>query len=472
MFRRRLIGPLVLVGAVAVGLFVVTGGPGPGSPTPSIGSAASASAGLAVASADPTATFGGGPGGPTATPTATAAPTPTPSGSAAPSPSPSTSPGASPSPSVVTGSLAGRLQKALDKFALAHRLPGASVTVTWPDGRSWTGTSGLADVKTGRKVTPDTAFAIASMSKTFTSALILSLIDDGKLSLDTRVATLLPSVRLGTPGVPIPAGVTVRMLLDHTSGLADYFFAKGIDKALLARRGAIWTAAQALAYVGKPLGKPGRTWHYSNTNYLLLGLLAEKVGGKPFATQVRDRFLDPLKLDGAYVQVAESPPGPIAQGYYFTGFNLSEPPKGLADARRTVVPFTSVITAAGSAGDVAATSADLAAWARALYGGAVLRPETLAAAVSDAKRTARFHPYVPYGLGVQVTKIGQRRALGHSGRFIGVRGELRYLPDDGLAIAIVANQNGVDVRPLVAKLVALALPKPSPTSTPSPSPTP
>jgi D-alanyl-D-alanine carboxypeptidase len=472
MFRRKLIGPLVLTGAVAVGLFVVTVGPRPGTPTPSTGSGAGASSALAGASLTPGTTVSRSPDGAAPTSTDTATPSATSPGSAEPSPSPSTSPGTSSSPSVVTGSLAARLQKALDKFALAHRLPGASATMTWPDGRSWTGTTGLADFKTGRKVTPDTAFAIASMSKTFTSALILSLVDDGKLSLDTRVATLLPSVRLGTPGVPIPAGVTVRMLLDHTSGLADYFFAKGIDKALLARRGATWTAAQALAYVGKPLGKPGRSWHYSNTNYLLLGLLAEKIAGKPFATQIRDSFLHPLKLDGAYVQVAESPPGPIAQGYYFTGFSLSEPPKGLADARRTVVPFTSVITAAGSAGDVAATSADLAAWARALYGGAVLRPETLAAAVTDAKRTARFHPYVPYGLGVQVTKVGQRRALGHSGRFIGVRGELRYLPDDGLAIAIVANQNGVDLRPLVAKLVALALPKPSPTSTPSPSPAP
>ena len=350
----------------------------------------------------------------------------------------------------------------LDRYARAYRLPGASVTITWPDGRTWTGVTGMADVRTGRKVAPDTAFAIASMSKTFTSALVLSLIDEGKLSLDTKVATLLPAVRLGTPGVPIPAGVTVRMLLDHTSGLADYFFGKGIDAALTAQRGATWTAERALSYVGKPLGKPGRSWHYSNTNYLLLGLLAEEVAGKPFATQVRDRFLDPLKLDGAFIQVAEPPSGPLAQGYYYTSPSLSALPKAMADARRTVVPFTSVVTAAGSAGDVAATSADLAAWARALYGGSVLKPATLAEAIADAKKTAKFHPYVPYGLGVQVTKIGDRRAYGHSGRFIGVRGELRYLPDEGLAIAIVANQNGVDTRPLVAKLISLALPKPTP----------
>ncbi len=460
MSRRTLIGPLALAAAIAVGLFVVGGGPGVGSPVASSGPGASPTPALAGATLDPGATSSRGPSPASPSPTATPAATSAPAASTGPTSAPTSAPGVSPATSTVAHPLAARLQKTLDRFAVAHRLPGASVTITWPDGRTWTGTTGLADVKTGRKVTADTAFAIASMSKTFTSALILSLVDDGKLSLDSKVATILPAVRLGTPGVPIPPGVTVRMLLDHTSGLADFFFGKGIDAALLARRGATWTADQALAYVGKPLGKPGRTWHYSNTNYLLLGLLAEKVVGKPFATQIRDRFLDPLKLDGAYIQVAEKPPGPIAQGYYYTGYSLAEVPKGLADARRTVVPFTSVITAAGSAGDVAATSADLAAWARALYGGAVLRPETLAAAVADAKKTARYHPYVPYGLGVQVTKIGDRVALGHSGRFIGVRGELRYLPADGLAIAIVANQNGVDTRPLIAKLISLALPTP------------
>jgi D-alanyl-D-alanine carboxypeptidase len=461
MFRRNLIGPLLAAAVIAIGLFVVTGGPGLGSPTASSGTGADPSTALTGAPADPRSSSFRSPATASTTPTNAAVPSADAIGSPAPTPTPtSTGTGSSPSTWTVAHSLVARLQKTLDRFAVAHRLPGASVTITWPDGRTWTGTTGLADVKAGRPVTPDTAFAIASMSKTFTSALILSLVDDGKLGLDTKVAPLLPAVRLGIPGVPIPAGVTVRMLLDHTSGLADYFFGKGIDTALMARRGATWTAAQALSYVGKPIGKPGRSWHYSNTNYLLLGLLAEKVAGKPFATQIRERFFDPLKLGGAFIQVAEAPPGPIAQGYYYTGFSLAEVPKGLADVRRRVVPFTSVVTAAGSAGDVAATSADLAAWARALYGGSVLRPETLAAAIADAKKTARFNPYVPYGLGVQVTKIGDRRALGHSGRFIGVRGELRYLPDDGLAIAILANQNGVDTRPLVAKLISLALPTP------------
>lgn len=454
MFRRTMVGPFLVAVLVAVGLFVVSGTPGIGSPTatvaPTTGGLGSGPVGSSPPGSGNVGVATPGPSAPTTTPGSDPSSTPGPSAS----PPPGT-------PSTVSIGLAKRLQTSLDRFAAAHRLPGTSVTITWADGRSWTGTAGLADVRAARPVTPDTAFAIASMSKTFTGALILGMVDEGRLSLDSKVATILPSVRLGTPGVPIPAGITVRMLLDHTSGLADFFFGKGIDAALLAGRGTTWTAAMSLSYVGKPLGKPGRSWHYSNTNYLLLGLVAEKIGGASFAKLVRTRLLDPLGLKGVFIQGVEQPKGPLALGYYYSSLSPSARPIGLADARRSIVPFTSVVTAAGSAGDVAATSADLAAWARALYGGSVLRPETLALAIADAQNTARFHPYVAYGLGVQVTTIGRHPALGHSGRLIGVRGELRYLPDDGLAIAILTSQNGVDVRPLVAKLVAFALPKPA-----------
>ncbi len=453
MLRRTLIGPVLVVAIGATALFAATGGFGSASPAASPSGASASPSGLGAATFEPLASASASP---SSRPSPTAPPTATPAPAGNPTPS------AVPTPVTLSPSLATQLQRTLNRFAAANRLPGVSVTITWPDGRSWTGTTGYADVAARRPVTPDTAFAIASMSKTFTAALILGLVDDGKLHLDSKVATILPGVTLGTPPKPIPAGVTVRMLLDHTSGLADFFFGKGVDAALMAKRGATWTAGQALAYVGKPYSSPGRSWHYSNTNYLLLGLVAEKVTGDSFATLVRDRLFGPAGLKDAFVQVAERPRGPLAMGYYYNRPGPSARPIPLADAAGRIVPFTSVVTAAGSAGDVAATSADLAAWARALYGGTILKPATLALAVGDRTRTAVYSPYVPYGLGVQVTNIDGRRALGHSGRFIGVRGELRYLANPGLAIAVLTNQNGADLRPLTAKLVALALGLPPP----------
>jgi D-alanyl-D-alanine carboxypeptidase len=325
--------------------------------------------------------------------------------------------------------------------------------------------SGFADIVAQRPVTPDTEFSVGSMSKTFMAALILRLVEEGRLTLDDRAAPLLP-------GVKIDPRVTIRMLLDHTSGIADFFFGAGVDKALMADRGATWTLARTLGYVGPRSFPPGHGWSYSNTNYLLLGLIAARVGEAPVADQLRARFFDPLGLEGTYVQLAEGVRGPLAHGYRFQVPGAKAKPIDVSDGS-SVMPFTSVVTAAGAAGNVAATSADLAHWARALYGGDVLRPETLAAAVADRSRTAPFHPYVPYGLGVQVTRIGGRLTYGHSGRLLGFRGELRYLPADGVAIAIVTNQNRTDVRPIVTALLAAALgPAASPTPMPTPSPAP
>jgi D-alanyl-D-alanine carboxypeptidase len=431
MSRRILVTPVLAAVVLAAAAFVAIGLPGEGLLPPAGSPAVATPAGSGAASGAPST-----------------------SGVPASSLVPST---ASPAP----GSDAG-LQAILDLAVRGAGIPGASVTILWPDGRSWTGVSGLADVVARRSVTPDTEFSAASMSKTFLAALILQLVEEGRLALDDRAAPLLL-------GVKLDPRVTIRMLLDHTSGIADFFFGDGVDKALQADRRATWTLERTLGYVGKRYFPPGRGWAYSNTNYLLLGLIAERVGGAPVADQLRARFFVPLGLSGTFVQVAEAALGPLAHGYRFPVSGAKAKPIDVSDGS-PIMPFTSVVTAAGAAGNVAATSADLARWARALYGGGVLRPATLAAAVADRSRTARFHPYIPYGLGVQVTRIGGRLTYGHSGRLLGFRGELRYLPADGVAIAIVTNQNRTDVRPIVTALLAAALgPAVSPTSGPTPS---
>ena len=200
----------------------------------------------------------------------------------------------------------------------------------------------------------------------------MRLVEDGRLTLETRAKTILPTLR-------IDPAITVRQLLDHTSGLRDFYLNPRIDKALLAKRGQVWDAARSLGYVGKPFARPGTSWHYSNTNYLVLGMLAEAVGRAPLADQLRTRFFVPLGLDHTWFQSAEAPKGPVAHGYRFTGKGLKLPPIDLSDGS-PVVPFTSVITASGGAGSIATSAGDLARWAAALYGGNVL---------SDGSRAAR-----------------------------------------------------------------------------------
>jgi D-alanyl-D-alanine carboxypeptidase len=380
------------------------------------------------------------PGGGVASPQPSASPTASPSRAASPSPSPArpSPPARRPLRSVGDP----RLQAMIARWAKAAGVPGLSAAVVYPDGRLWVGTVGVADAATDEPVTPDTAFALASITKTFTAAIVLQLVDEGILSLDDRAADLLPEGGFH-------AAMTLRDLLDHTSGLNDYFRETGIEPALNADLHRVWTPEEILAEFGMTHRvPPGTFWRYSNTGYLYLGLIAERATGTPWDRLVRDRLLDPLDLDHAFVQGSESPRGPLAEGH-----------RGTPGAHRVLggddplSPFTSVVTAAGPAGAIAGTAEDAARWAAALYGGQVLSRATLTAAIADVDRTAVHFPRVPYGLGVQVIPIGKQVTWGHSGTFTGFRGHVRWLPDRRIAVALLTNQSRVDPAPLMRTLL-------------------
>ena len=287
------------------------------------------------------------------------------------------------------------------------------------------------------------------MTKTFTSALILQMVEDGDVELDASVATYLPGLR-------IDPKVTIRQLLDHTSGLRDYFFHPAIDRILVDHPDRIWSEAESMKYVGKPYFKPGRGWHYSNTNYLVLGMVAERVGGKSLADLYRERFFEPLGLDGTFYQPSEIARGPVAHGYRFSTSAKDAKPIDLT-ADGPVVPFASVVTAARGAGALAATSSDVARWARALYAGGVLDPETVQEMLDDVSQTERYRPSVPYGLGVQLTEVGGEPAIGHSGRLLGFRSAVRFMPDSGMTIAVLTNQSRTDPAIVLRALLKIAL---------------
>jgi len=388
--------------------------------------------------------------GPSASPAPTARPTAPP-----PSPSPTPPPAQTPIP-------AAALQARLNAIRVQYHVPGVSATIIWPDGRSWTGVNGWADVKQHVPVAPTTAFSVGSVSKTFLAALVLQLADEGRLSLDDPVLRWLPTAA-------VPADATIRELLDHTSGLYDFFSNPAIDTALLANRRQAWTPARALGYMRAPYCAAGTCWHYSNSNYVLLGQVVQQVTGNPVATELRRRFFAPLRLVRTFVQGAEAARGTVATSYEVLGSGSSIRTVSQGDGT-AISPFTSVVTAAGSAGAIAATSRDLAVWARRIYGGAVLRPAALAAML-DVSHSVGAGSALPYGLGVEEVSLGGRLTEGHNGRLIGAGATMRYLPDSGFSIAVVTNQDRVSPDVFAAALLAIAFPPP-PALSPSPSPQP
>jgi D-alanyl-D-alanine carboxypeptidase len=375
-----------------------------------------------------------------------------------PSSSPATSPVATPAPTPTARpvptraeiraiAVRARLQVELDNIRARLGIPGISVTVIFPDDSSWTGTSGRADVAANEVVTPDTAFALASVSKTYTAALILGLAGDGLIDLDAPALSYLP-------GAALDKRITVRQLLNHTSGLDDFFLHTPIDKALQADPDAFWSVKRTLKYVAKPYFPPGRGWHYSNTNYVYLGLIAQQVTGVPLAVALRERFFVPLQFEATWYQAVEKPRGSLAHGYRFAGPRLSSPPIDVA-GKLPVAPFRSVVTAAGGAGSIAATSGDAARWGRLLFTGEVLGPGMTAQMLDGVAFTAAYRPRVPYGLGVQAFPIGGHLAVGHSGRLLGFRSAVRHLPAENVTIAVLTNQSRADPAVIVEALLSI-----------------
>jgi D-alanyl-D-alanine carboxypeptidase len=406
---------------------------------------------------------------PDQTPTPTPAPaSPTPAPSAAPTPTPTPSPTPVPSP-VVSKAMAARLDRALASARKSLGLPGVQATVIFANGSTWTGVGGLADVKTGRKVRPDTPFAIASVTKTFTSALVLRYVDQGRIRLDDRLSKWLPNW-------PNARKITIRMLLNHTSGIPDYFKNVKLDVALNKNKKRVWTMEQVLADYVRPgvVFAPGKGWSYSNSNYALLGLVAEKVGGASWDVLLRRELIDPLGLDSTYVQEAEDSAVAPARAYRMIAGNRGATPQARTDGTN-VVPFTSVVTAAGSAGAIASTTQDLARWARALYGGKVLS----AAARRQLFTFVRAYSYgtiTSYGLGVSRVRFQGRIAYGHTGALTGTRAAIRYFPKERVTVAVLFNREpfvGDDVVRILARTLFPKPPvSPSPGTSPRPTTTP
>jgi len=369
-----------------------------------------------------------------------------------------------PGTATLTPALSRALTAQLGQLRLINGIPGIQATIIFPNGQSWRAHAGFRDFAARGPVANSTPFAVASVSKTFLAALVVELSQEGRFGLDDPVLRWLPDAN-------VDPRVTIRELLNHTSGVYDFFSNAAIDKALLGCRSCAWSPSRSLSFVKKPYFAPGTNWAYSNTGYVLLGQLVEQVTGTSYATLLRQRFFDPLGLVSTYVQYLEPAPYPVAHAYQFFTYSRHETPTSLWDGTG-ISPFRSVLTAAGSAGSIASSSRDLAIWARALYSGRLFGFGDLAEMLDFAATRSFFVYDDPYGLGVQQYVVGGRIAYGHDGRLLGARSAIRYIPSLDVSIAVVMNTDRGDPGAIAEQLLALVAPPLPPLPSPSPSPLP
>jgi D-alanyl-D-alanine carboxypeptidase len=395
---------------------------------------------------------------PSATPTAVPSQTATPQPSIAPASIVPVPTSALVAPSAPTAQLddakAKALQAALDSLRTAGLYPGVSAAVIFPDGTLWKGVSGVAVVKPAVPLTSDTLFSVGSISKTFIAALIGQLAQRGTIGLDDPLSRY-------EPDFPNAANISLRMLLNHTSGIMDLFSAGSLGDALLAKPAATWTAEQVLARVGKlTYFAPGKGYHYSNTNYVLLGLVIEKATGQTVAALVRSAFLTPLGMNNTYLQIEEKAQGPKAHGYCtgpgpVCGAVLAGGASPRDNSAGDMIPFTAETTAVGFAGGYASTASNLATWANALYGGAILDQATLSA-MADTSPSLPYKPKFPYGLGFEQTTLAGQVAWGHRGLLDGFWSAMEYLPAYHVTVVLLINANWLTPDAMIAATAALA----------------
>lgn len=313
------------------------------------------------------------------------------------------------------------LDNAVDGGLIATATPGALAGVWYPGRGTWRRAAGLGDIATATPMTLDDHVRIASITKTFTATVILQLVDEGSLAFDDVLEGFIP-------GVPNGADITLRQLLNMTAGIYNYsndpVFADGYDADLLLT----FTPDDALEIIwaSTPTSPPGERALYSNSNYILLGMIAEQVTGQSIESLIKERILTPLELAQTSFPTTSAMPAPFAHGYD-TGEQVVE----LRDVTR-LNPGSS-----WASGAMISTLDDLAVWAAALANGTLLSPEI------QAERL-RFEPLPParvtlgYGLGV----INLNGLIGHSGDISGYSSWAMHDPDAGATIVVVTNRDG------------------------------
>jgi D-alanyl-D-alanine carboxypeptidase len=330
-----------------------------------------------------------------------------------------------------------RVQAKLDDLRAKAEFPGVSVGFVLADGRSTGLASGLADVENKVPLKPGDRLLAGSIGKTFVAAVILQLVEEGKIGLDDRLEKWLGD-EPWFGRLPNAKELTIRSLLNHTAGLPEYFERKGFVEAIKADPDRVWKPSELMAYMldAKPLFAVGKGWSYADTDYILAGMAAEKAAGKPLFAEVERRLLKPFELEKTVPSDQRMIAG-LATGYARPGNPLGFEGRTVKDGKFVTNPQFE-----WAGGGLASTPEDLARWAKALYEGKVFKKkETLEAMLAgvDATGGRGGGKGNRYGLGVQLRESKWGPSYGHGGWFPGYLSEVEYFPDHKVAIAVQFN---------------------------------
>lgn len=320
-----------------------------------------------------------------------------------------------------------------------RQAPGVTVAVMKKGQLAYAKGFGLANLETSTPVTPQSVFRIGSVTKQFTAAALLQLQEAGLVSVDDTLGKYLPEV-------PRANDITLRQMLNHTSGLGNYTNTGGKVEIFLQRSRTDYPQAELLkAMLGTDpmfIGEPGAQWEYSNTAFVLLGLVIEKITGKPFAETFKPNLFARAGLTRTAVDDdAEVVPG-RASGYSPN----PAAPSGFENASYISMTYP------GAAGNLRSTPEDLCKWHAALFGGRILKPESLkemtrpGLLANGQLPTAKMGPGeakpIRYGMGLFIDSDAHGTQISHGGGIQGFGSWIGSYPDAGVRISFIHNADG------------------------------
>ncbi len=329
-------------------------------------------------------------------------------------------------------------QETLDQQRTELEVPGISAAVILPDGTTWLGVSGKSS--DSEAMTSAMLFGLGSVTKTYIAALILQLAEEGNLSVKDSVGQWIPE--LGQ----IDGNITIRQLLNHTSGLYRYQLKPEYLAAITVQPERVWTAQEILKeFQGEPECQPGACWGESAMDYVLLGMIIEKVTGSSVSSQLVTRFFTPLKLEQTFLYPEQKYPAEMMAHMWWDVTGSGEPVDVVAGAG--ALPLAGLFSSLWTSGAMHSTAEDLARFVKDLFEGKVLEEDSLEEMLSPGPE---LYPGAHYGFSVIIDQINGQTVYWHSGG-AGYSSIYYYFSEDCLSIAVLCNLM-VDPKPIAIAL--------------------
>lgn len=348
--------------------------------------------------------------------------------------------GCAPAPAPAPEPLAARFQAELDRLREEHGAPGVTAAYLLPDDEPAVFASGSADPELDLPATVETRMLSGSTGKTFVAALALALQAERKLDLDDPLTQWLEQ-EPWLARLPNVETITVRMLLNHSSGLADHVYSEAFGAALTGLEpDRSFAPAELIGFLldSEPLFAAGEGYAYSDTNYILAGLVLERAGGAAYYEQIQRRFLYPFGLRLTAPSPGRIHPG-LAQGHL-------DPESGLGGLGDTTLDHGVLRFDPGSewtGGGLVSSPGDLVTWVSALYGGRAIGAEAVEEMLASVAVGSGEDDRSGYGLGVYIRRGEDGLEYGHGGWFPGYRTSMAFYPESGLAVAVQVNADRV-----------------------------